>query len=245
MDRLSRDGVIDDRNVHKYSSSRAYVWDLVRMVVGCDICVFESKKYFLDDDRILRIKSLLKGYYYNINRRVGLEDRLYDLFSKFLTCPKVSTMLRYRYILKDDGDVEEDRRYEWLLSKDSRTFIKYYVTLKLFSKLSLTQTISLINNWDKDGTQYTCILVDEQFDDVLITSILKQILRYKILSCNPIKKLDNFLLGGIIPTYYEYMDSHMSEIKYTSEDGINNFYNLIRQYENHVNDNNLQEVLNE
>lgn len=241
MDRLLRDGVINNGNIHKYCSSRNYVWDLVRMVVGCEITPYYTKKIFLDDDRILHLKSTLKGYFYGVNSRHGLDDDLYALFSKFLSYPKLNTILRYRYILKEDGDVSEEDRSQWLLSDDSKSFIKYYITILYFSNLTLTQSISLLKNWDR--VQYTCILVKEKIDDVLIKSILKTLIRYRLSKLNPSNIIDRLVVGAEYESCFEYFDANMDNIKYSGVDGVNSFYNLIKSYENHADE--KSEVQNE
>lgn len=227
MEKLLRDGIITDDNIHAYSLSRAYVWELMKLVIGKDVDPIIVSKVFLNKYDVKTIKNKINQLVYLIKSRAGLSNKAFELYWSLIKLPVNSTIRRYRFILRPDGDANEYNKHLWLTDYDSQIFIEYLIISKLFSKLTFFQARCLLELWDR-------VKIDNPiYNDLLCRELINLAMKYRFSHINPITRFLSFISNqSMSDWYYEFLDEHIESIKYTNtNNAVVTFYNMIDGFE--------------
>lgn len=227
MEKLLRDGIITDSNIHAYSLTREYVWELMKIVIGKDVEPINISKIFLSKDDVKMIKNKINQLVYLVKSKAGLRDDAFELYWSLIKLPLNSTIRRYRYILRPDGDATEYNKHQWLVNHNSQVFIEYLIVSRLLSRLTFFQARFLLKSWDK-------VKIDNsQYNDLLCKQIITLAMKYRFIYFNPIARFLSIISKqSISDWYYEFLDENVESVKYTkANDTIDTFYNMIDGFE--------------
>lgn len=227
MEKLLRDGIIADDTIHAYSLTREYVWELMKLVIGKDVDPINVSKIFLNKDDVKMIKNKINQLVYLVKSKAVLRSEAFELYWSFIKLPLNSTIRRYRYILRPDGDVDEYNKHQWLTDYNSQVFIEYLIVARLLSKLTFFQARCLLKLWDD-------IPVDNpQYNDLLCKQITTLTMKYRFIYFNPIARFFSIISNqSITDWYYEFLDENVESVKYTNTtNSIDTFYNMISKFE--------------